>query len=81
MAKHTDIDKDRALIEGKTITVKISNDDILDKNDIFQTHRELVAATFRKQGFVVINWNELRYHYRPKFIAVEGINGQSVLKM
>ena len=63
------------------VLVKITIVELSQAMDKFDSHRDVVLLKFQKAGFAVINFNELRYYYQPKYVVVEGIKGQSVLSL
>lgn len=69
---------------GKTVVVKITTQDVVHAQHVlgFKGHRELVQKKFLELGYIVCNFNELKYldpNNGFKYIHVEGDVGRSLM--
>lgn len=65
----------------KTIKVKITLKELIDARDVRQlaNHRELVIEKFLKEGWVVVNFMELKFFNHAWGYTIEGVTGEALL--
>lgn len=63
------------------VVIDISFQEVNDARDkqTAQNHRELVQQKFLKNGFVVVNFNELKFFVTKRGFRVEGDTNVSIL--
>lgn len=82
MGTHKLVNKaDQNKLKRRTVKVRIEAAHAVEGSNHFDTHREMVAHFFNKKGWLVINYKELKYFYKPDHVIVEGVANVSLLSM
>ena len=63
--------------KGDTVAVRCTTDEVL--NSDFDTQKDMVRYLFFDAGFVVVNFDELKYFNMPWGFRIEGTTNKSLL--